>query len=158
MLRSLVGSEMCIRDRKQTKTKMLKHHLFFNVFWCLTGSRIDRKSSTTVYIDDVPLEGPKTKMVKKWSGNGFGPCQMTCPKSCRKVPKKWSKNGPSQIWVQKTAQKVVKNVIKKLSKSCFLENRAPKRGAAAEVRRAPFWVAAEGRHLDFPKNNFLSIF
>ena len=52
--------------------------------------------------DDVPSEGPKTKMVKKWSGNGFGPCQMTCPKSGQKVFKKWSKNGPSQIWVQKS--------------------------------------------------------
>ena len=53
------------------------------------------------YADDVPLEGPKTKMVKKWSGNGFGPSQMTCPKSGQKVPKKWSKKGPSKIWDHK---------------------------------------------------------
>ena len=53
------------------------------------------------YADDVPLEGPKAKMVKKWSGNGFGPFQMTCPKSGQKVPKKWSKKGPRQIWDHK---------------------------------------------------------
>ena len=54
------------------------------------------------YADDVPLEGPKAKMVKKWSGNGFGPSQMTCPKSGLKVPKKWSKKGPGKIWGHKT--------------------------------------------------------
>ena len=53
------------------------------------------------YADDVPLEGPKAKMVKKWSGNGFGPFQMTCPKSGQKVPKKWSKKGPRKIWDHK---------------------------------------------------------
>ena len=68
----------------------------------------------TPYMDDVPLEGLKTKMVKKWSGNGFGPSQMTCPKSCQKVAKKWSKNGLSKIWGQKSVQQVVKNVVKKM--------------------------------------------
>ena len=53
------------------------------------------------YADDVPLEGPKTKMAKKWSGNGFGPSQMTCPKKGQKVPKKWSKKGPRKIWDHK---------------------------------------------------------
>ena len=37
---------------------------------------------------DVPLEGPQAKMAKKLSGIGFGPSQMTGPKSCLKVFKK----------------------------------------------------------------------
>ena len=53
------------------------------------------------YMDDVPLEGPKTKMVKKLFGNGFGLSQMTCPKSGLKVRKKWSKKGPHKIWDHK---------------------------------------------------------
>ena len=98
------------------------------------------------------------EIAKKWSGNGFGPSQMTCPKSgqkmvweffgpsqltCpksgQKVPKKWSKNGLSKIWGQKTAQKVVKN----WSKNGFLANRGgglrppPQKGARA-LRALPF--------------------
>ena len=53
------------------------------------------------YAQDVPLECPKIEMVKKWSGNGFGPSQMTCPKSGQKVSKKWSKKGPGKIWDHK---------------------------------------------------------
>ena len=53
------------------------------------------------YMSDVPLEGTKTKMAKKWSGNGFGPSQMTCPKSGQQVPKKRSKKGPRKIWDHK---------------------------------------------------------
>ena len=44
--------------------------------------------SSQSYIQDVPLECPKVEMVEKWSGNGFGPSQMTCPKSGQKVSKK----------------------------------------------------------------------
>ena len=48
-------------------------------------TEIKINTALQIYIDDVPLEGPKAKMVKKWSGNGFGLCQMTCPKSGQKV-------------------------------------------------------------------------
>ena len=107
-----------------------------------------------------PLRGPKSKngqkVVREWfwpsqmtcpkSGQKvvrefFGPSQMTCPKSGQKVPKKWSKNGLSKIWGQKTAQKVVK----KLSKNCFLANRGgglrppPQKGSRAlRARARPF--------------------
>ena len=47
---------------------------------------------------------------------------------------------------------------KSLSKNGFLANREPKGGARARSARAPFWVAAEGRHLYLPKNNFLTSF
>ena len=80
--------------------------------------------AVVAYMDDVPLEGPKVKMVKKWSGNGLGPSQMTCPKSCQRVPKKLSKNGLSKIWGQKTALKVVN----KWSKNNLLANRRQKGG------------------------------
>ena len=50
------------------------------------------------YTQDVPLEGPKKKMIKKWCFDGFGPSQMTCPKSGQKMFKKLSKNGPGKIW------------------------------------------------------------
>ena len=53
------------------------------------------------YVQDVPLECPKIEMVKKWSGNGFGPSQISCPKSGQKVPKKWSNKGPGKIWDHK---------------------------------------------------------
>ena len=55
--------------------------------------------------EDVDNENPSLvalgKMVKKWSGNDFGPSQMTCPKSCQKVTKKLSKKGPRKIWDHK---------------------------------------------------------
>ena len=56
------------------------------------------------YAQDVPLECPKIEMVKKWSGNGFGPSQMTCPKSGQKVSKKLSKKGPGKIWDHKNTK------------------------------------------------------
>ena len=93
-------------------------------------------------------------MVKKWPGNGLGFSRMTCPKSGQKAAQKVIKNGLSKIWGRKAAPKVVK----KMSKNCFLANRQPKRGAAAVSRRAPFWVAAEGRHLYLPKNIFWTTF
>ena len=100
------------------------------------GSFFDEKlMSPWPYADDVPLEGPKTKMVKKWSGNGFGPSHMTCPKSNQKVLKKLSKNGLSKIW----GQKIVPKEIKKLFKNCFLGGgRRPQIGVAAFGR--PFLV------------------
>ena len=50
--------------------------------------------NAVVYMDDVPLEVPKTKIVKKWPGNCFGafPDDM---------PKKLSKKGPRRIWDHK---------------------------------------------------------
>ena len=47
------------------------------------------------HVQDVPLECPKIEIVKKCSGNGFGPSPRTCPKSCQKVPKTWSKKPPN---------------------------------------------------------------
>ena len=111
------------------------------------------------------------EIAKKWSGNGFGPSQMTCPKSgqkmvweffgpsqltCpksgQKVPKKWSKNGLSKIWGQKTAQKVVKTgqkiVFWQIEVAAF--GRHPKGGARAS-RAPPFGSL-------FAKNNFLTSF
>ena len=58
------------------------------------------------YIQDVPLEAPKIEMAKKWYFDGFGPSQLTCPKSGQKVPEKWSANGLSKIWGQKNAKKM----------------------------------------------------
>ena len=86
-------------------------------------------------------------MAKKWSGNGFGPSQMTCPKSGQKVSKKLSKKGPGKIWDHKT------QILLK-----FLTNREPNMGAAAEGRRAHFWVAAEGRHLYLSKTQAKLVF
>ena len=83
------------------------------------------------YIQDVPLEAPKIEIEQKWYFDGpgpghgaglaqagciglapyslpdqksvkkIGPAQMTCPKSCRIVFKKQSKNSLSKIWDQK---------------------------------------------------------
>ena len=89
---------------------------------------------------DVPLEGLKAKMSKKWSGNGFGPSQMACPKSGPKVPKKLSKRVPAKS-----------GAIQILVLLWLLTNREPKMGAAAEGRRAHSRVAAEGRHLYLSK-------
>ena len=88
----------------------------------------------------------------------LGLAKSHAQKVVKKCPKSGPKMAPQPDLGAKNCPKSCKKVLKKLSKSCFLENRAPKRGAAAEGRRAPFWVAAEGRHLYFPKNNFLIIF
>ena len=74
-----------------------------------------------------PPRGPKIKMVKKWSGNGFGPSQMTCPKSCQKRVPARSGTIKTKKWLGP------------------LRNREPKVGAAAEGRRAHFWVLGGGR-------------
>ena len=89
-----------------------------------------------------PPRGPKNRHCQKWYFDGFWPSQLTCPKSCQKVSKKWSKNGLGKIWGQKTGQKVVK----KLSKMVFWQievaafGRHPKRGRARFARAPPFWA------------------
>ena len=64
--------------------------------WALFGGALAKYRVAKISMQSV--EGPKARMAKKWSGNGFGPSQMTCPKSVQKVPKKLSKNGLSRIW------------------------------------------------------------
>ena len=101
-----------------------------------------------------PLRGPKNRNGQKWYFDGFGPSQLTCPKSGQKVPKKWSANGLSKIWGQKNAKKVPR----KLSKNAFWANRGgglrppPKKERGGLQPARPFLV------LYLPKNIFLATF
>ena len=80
-------------------------------------------------------------------------------------PRKMSKKCLESVLVLGLALEKCPENVKKVSPRHFpdtfltlLANREPKGGARARSARAPFWVAAEGRHLYLPKNNFLTSF
>ena len=111
------------------------------------------------YMDDVPLEGPKTKTVKKWSGNCFGPSQLTCPKTGQEQ----TKNRDARILVKRRPAnrqgkqpKMMKNNQKPLKKtiknySCQVRfyrpvgcNPTPEDGTFGDIRGPPGVIRALG--------------
>ena len=50
------------------------------------------------YIHLVPSEAPNVEMAKQMYFDGFGPSQMTCPKSGQKRFKQTSQDGLRKIW------------------------------------------------------------
>jgi len=97
------------------------------------------------------------KNVQKMSQNAFWDFLAASQKNVQKVSGKCPGAGAGAGKMSRKCQKSVPQTFSRHFFDTFwqIENQ---KGARARSARAPFWVAAEGRHLYLPKNNFLTTF
>ena len=105
----------------------------------------ERQASMPALYRLCPLRGPKSKNGQKVVWEWFWALPNNMPKKLSKCAQKVvHKNGPSQLWVQKTAQKIVKKLSKNCQKVVFWKIEV------AAFGRAPFWCSI------FQKTTFCS--